>query len=209
MSTRDRSWGVRYMVGEPRRDVAPRPDVPDVSTTVMWAPILCERPDSSRYGLFWYYQHHRRGDWQRIELQGGIEHPDGRRDGFAALVPELEVHPDNRRLQRATLRCTMTDGSARRIHVEALGDTGFHLGAGLYFGFDGHWHGQDRGRLHVDGEHIADCTEPATARRLHQLRDTVVRVDDPAGGGTGWGNVQPLVVGPHEALGLTAATSFM
>ena len=35
VSTRDRSWGVRYMVGAPVTDVAPRPDVPDVSTLVM------------------------------------------------------------------------------------------------------------------------------------------------------------------------------
>jgi hypothetical protein len=209
VSTRDRSWGVRYMVGEPPADLAPRPEVPDVSTTVMWAPILCERPDGSRYGVHWYYQRHRFGDWQRIELQGGIEHADGRREPFAALVPELRVDPDNRRLLRGTLHCTMSDGSERPIHIEALGDTGFHLGAGLYFGFDGHWHGQDRGRLHVDGEYIADCTEPAAARRLHQLRDTVVRLEDPTVGGVGWGNVQPMFLGPHEDLGLTAATSFM
>ena len=29
-------------------------------------------------------------------------------------------------------------------------------------GFDGHWHGEWRGDLHVDGEHIADCTDVET-----------------------------------------------
>jgi hypothetical protein len=42
--------------------------------------------------------------------------------------------------------------TAVRLTVTALGDTGFHLGTGLYFGFDGHWHGEWRGELHVDGE---------------------------------------------------------
>ena len=61
---------------------------------------------------------------------------------------------------RAELDFTMADGTARPITVTAVGDTGFHLGTGLYFGFDGHWHGEWRGDLHVDGEHIADCTDP-------------------------------------------------
>ena len=92
----------------------------------------------------------------------------------------------------------------------ALDETGFHLGAGLYFGFDDQWHGQFRGRsLHVDGEHIGDCTTVEAAHRLHQLRDTVIRVDDPVGGGTGCGNAQTMATGPHPDLGLTEDTSFV
>ena len=90
-----------------------------------------------------------------------------------------------------------------------LSATGFHLGAGLYFGFDGHWHGEWRGRSHVDGEYIADCTTYEQARRLHQLRDCIVRVDDPVGGGTGVGNLQSIVAGPHPELGLDEQSSFM
>jgi hypothetical protein len=92
--------------------------------------------------------------------------------------------------------------------MEVLGDTGFHLGAGLYFGFDGYHHGQWRGPLHVDGEHIANCSDPDAARRLHQIRDTVVRITDPTGGGTGVGNCQPIAVGPFDGLGLGADDSF-
>jgi hypothetical protein len=90
-----------------------------------------------------------------------------------------------------------------------VSDTGFHLGAGLYFGFDGHHHGEWRGDLLVDGERISDCTEPATARRLHQIRDTVIHVTDPTGGGEGWGNCQPIITGGDDALGLSADDSFM
>ena len=70
-----------------------------------------------------------------------------------------------------------------------MGDTGFHLGAGLYFGFDGHHHGEWRGELHVDGEHIADCTEPGPRDGFHQIRDAVMRVDDRSAA-AGWGNLQ-------------------
>jgi hypothetical protein len=209
VSTRDHSWGVRYMVGEPVVDVADAPRPPGVSTTVLWSPILCERPDGSRYGIHLYYQRHGIADWQRIELQGGIEHPDGRREAFVALVPEAEVENENRRLSAVRLHCTMADGTARPLTVSALGDTGFHLGTGLYFGFDGHWHGEWRGDLHVDGEYIADCTEPATAHRIHQMRDNLVRVEDPVGGGVGIGNLQSLFVGPHPEMGLTEEASFM
>jgi hypothetical protein len=209
VSTRDHSWGVRYMVGAPVDDVEDPARPAGVSSTVIWSPILCEQPGGSRYGIHTYYQRHGIGGWQRVELQGGIEHPDGRREPWAALVPHAEVHDDNRRLRRATLDFTMADGSSRPIEVTAVSETGFHLGTGLYFGFDGHWHGEWRGDLHVDGEHIADCADPATARRIHQMRDNLVRVDDPVGGGVGYGNLQSIFAGPHPDIGLTEAASFL
>lgn len=209
VSTRDHSWGVRYMIGAPVEDVEEAPRPSSVSTTVLWSPLLMERDDGTRYGIHVYYQRHGIGGWQRIELQGGIEHGNGRREPFAAMVVDAEVADDNRRLSKATLQCTMADGSARPITITALGATGFHLGTGLYFGFDGAWHGQYRGELHVDGEHIADCSAPETARRIHQIRDNLVRVDDPVGGGTGWGNFQSIFAGPHEAIGLTEDASFL
>jgi hypothetical protein len=209
VSTRDHSWGVRYQVGVPVADVAPAPIPAGVATTVIWSPILLTRPDGTRYGLHTYYQRHGFDDWQRIELQGGFEHADGRREPYAALVPDLEVDPVNRRLRGGVLRATMNDGTARDITVTALSATGFHLGAGLYFGFDGHWHGEWRGPHHADGEYIADCTTFDEARRLHQLRDCIVRVEDPVGGGVGIGNLQSIFAGPQHALGLDEQTSFM
>jgi len=209
VSTRDHSWGVRYMVGVPPTDVVPAPIPTSVATTVIWSPILMTRPDGTHYGLHTYYQRHGFGDWQRIELQGGFEHADGRREPYAALVPELVVDPVNRRLRGGVLHATMSDGTARDLTITALSATGFHLGAGLYFGFDGHWHGEWRGPLHLDGEHIADCTTYAEARRLHQLRDCIVRVDDPVGGGVGVGNLQSIFAGPQPGLGLDEQSSFM
>jgi hypothetical protein len=197
------------MVGAPVTDVAPRDTPSGVSTIVVWSPVLCERPDGSRYALHTYFQRHSLGAWQRVELQGGVEHPDGRKEHFAGLVPEVEVRDDNRRFVRGTFRYQMSDGSERVVELEPAGDTGFHLGAGLYFGFDGHWHGQWRGSLAVEGEHVADCSEREAARRLHQMRDCVVLVRDPAGGGVGCGNLQSLFVGPHPELGLTEGASFM
>lgn len=102
----------------------------------------------------------------------------------------------------------MADGSLRPLMIETLSDTGFHLGAGLYFRFDGNCHGGWRGKLHADGERILDCTTLERARRLHQCRDRVVRIRDPVRGGTGWGNWQPVMVGRNARLGLEAQDSF-
>ncbi|GMU78776.1 MAG: hypothetical protein AMXMBFR46_15700 [Acidimicrobiia bacterium] len=209
VSTRDHSWGVRYGVGEPVADVAPADRPSSLAIAVNWCPIVCERPDGTRYALHWYYQRHALGGWQREELQGGVEHPDGRKEEFVGLTPEFDVDPVTRRLRGAHLTFRMADGTARPITVTALRATGFPLGAGLYFGLDGHFHGQYRGPLEVEGEHVVDCTTPEAARRLHQLVDKVVQVDDPVGGGVGCGNLQSMFVGPHPALGLDEGSSFL
>jgi hypothetical protein len=208
-STRDRSWGVRYQVGEPVADAPPGQSMDGISMLTIWSPICCQRSDGSRYALHVYYQRHAVGSYQRVELQGGVEHPDGQKEHFAALVPELEFDDATRRLCGGTLHFTMPDGSARPLRITPVSDTGFHLGSALYFGLDGQWHGQWRGSLHVEGEYVADCTGPEQLRRLHQLRSAVVRVEDPVGGGVGYGDCQTLAVGPDEAMGLTAEASFV
>ena len=121
----------------------------------------------------------------------------------------MSYDPSNRRLLGGRITVTMADGSTRPLGVEVVSTTGFHLGAGLYFGFDDHFHGEWRGELVVDGERIDDCSTPENARRLHQIRDTVIHVTDPVGGGEGWGNCQPSITGDHPALGLDGSTSFM
>jgi hypothetical protein len=209
ISTRDHSWGVRYQVGTPPPDLAPVPVPEGVATLVNWCPVLCTRPDGSRYALHWYYQRHSIGTWSRIEMQGGVEHADGRREQFIAMVPDLTFQDDNRRFTGGTVTMTMGDGSLRPLTLTTVSDTGFHLGTGLYHGFDGQSHGQWRGRMHTDGEYFADCADPETARRVHQHRDCVIRVEDPVGGGVGIGNLQSIVAGPDEAMGLTAEASFL
>ena len=208
-STRDHSWGVRYMVGAPVPDAPTRGEVPGLASLIIWSPMLMATTEGDPYALHVFHQQHAVGDFRQVTTQGGVEHPDGRREPFVAITPELEFDPVNRRVRGGVLHCTTADGGERPLTLTALDETGFHLGAGLYFGFDDQWHGQYRGRLHVDGEHIADCTTVEAAHRLHQLRDTVMRVEDPVGGGAGWGNAQTMATGPHPNLGLTEATSFV
>ncbi len=203
VSTRDHSWGVRYDVGTPPHDTKPRPAIPPgFGFQMIWCPLLLTRPDGSRYGMFLHYTLTEGPGFTQKHVTSKIEHPDGREEAIVDLAPELSFDPDNRRLLGGRLLGRMADGSERPITLEVLGDTGVQLGAGLYFGFDGHHHGEWRGASHLDGERIRDCTQLATARRLHQIRDTAVRVIDPVGGGVGVGNCQPICYGPWPRLGL-------
>ncbi len=203
VSTRDHSWGVRYDVGAPAADMEPRPSIPPgVGFMMIWSPVLMERPDGSRYALHIHFTRFQAGAFQQKMVTARVEHPDGSEEPIRDVAPALRFDPANRRLLGGDLHCTMADGSTRDLHLEVLGDTGVHLGAGLYFGFDGHHHGEWRGEQHLEGERIPDCTLPEQARRLHQIRDTAIRLSDSATGATGWGNCQPIAAGPWPELGL-------
>jgi hypothetical protein len=210
ISTRDHSWGVRYDVGPKPTD---RPEIDALAGLgfeMIWCPLLFERDDGTRYGMHLHFQivtAPGSGVLHKV-VMGGVEHPDGQVDRWLDLAPALEYDPANRRLRGGTIRATTGDGVTRELGIEVLDDTGVQLGAGLYFGFDGHHHGEWRGEHHVDGEHIADCSTPEAARRLHQIRDTVVRVTDPVGGGVGLGNCQPIVTGGDPDRGLSEEDSF-
>lgn len=210
VGARDRSWGVRYAVGAPAGDVEETPAPPGTSGYTIWMPVTMVRAaDDQRYGLFVYHQRYAGPGWSTGSTQGSIERPSGRRIPLRGLVPDLRFEDANRRLVGGTLRLDLADGTTRTFEVRPVSDTGFHLGTGLYGGFDGHWQGEWRGELHVDGEHVADCHEPDVARRIHQHRDCIVRLDDADTGDWGVGSMQSIIAGAHPDLGLTEEASFL
>lgn len=203
VSTRDHSWGVRYDVGPPPADRGDTNAFPaGVGFMMIWCPALMTRADGYQYALHLHFTWVSMPGFEQKTFTAGVEHPDGTREPLVDLRPDLRFDPDNRRLLGGTVTAVTAAGEERPITIEVLSDTGVQLGAGLYFGLDGHHHGEWRGELHVEGERIADCRPPEVARRLHQIRDTAVRVLDPVGGGTGIGNCQPIAAGPWPDLGL-------
>lgn len=189
--TRDHSWGLRPGVGAPLTDLQADPvDAVAPRILAIWNPLLFRNPDGSHYGFHQYYLLYAGEGWQHEKVQGGFEYPDGRREGLRRILPRLQFNPDNQRLLGGEVELTMMDGSQRLLHLQVQGDTGFHLGAGLYHGLDGRFHGQWRGPLLVEGEYCADCSSPAAVARLNQFRDALVTVFDPLTGATGWGNCQ-------------------
>jgi len=209
VSTRDHSWGVRYDVGEPATDLEPRGGLDGGKFQFFWSPILMERADGSNYGLFFNVAKTIFPGFMNKNVTAIIEQADGSVEHIVDVEQDFTYDTANRRLKGGRIIATMSDSSTRIFTVEALGDTGFHLGAGLYFGWNDHHHGEWRGEFNLEGERIADCTEPEMARKLHQIRDTTVCITDETGGGVGYGNMQPIIVGEWPELGLTAESSFM
>lgn len=221
ISTRDHSWGIRQDVGPPPAagpapTAGPSPTAgplparrPPGAFRFSWSPMLLTRTDGTRYGLHHQYRAARHPGGESVTFEGTVEEADGRVEPLAAMRPALRFDPANRRLLGGVLHFVTVDARPRPVTVEPVSDTGFHLGLGLYFGLDGHHHGEWRGPHHVEGEHVADCTDATVARRIHQLRDTVVRVDDPVGGGRGWGNLQTTIVGAWPEEGLDEESSFL
>ncbi len=208
VSTRDHSWGVRYDVGTPPTDVDPFNPVAEMDFRMIWSPVLMTDPDGTRWGLFMHVIDVSGFGHRQRTVTGAVEHLDGRVERMAEIRPDLAFDPVNRRLLGGQVSVTLEDGSVRVFRLEVPTATGFHLGAGLYFGWQGHHHGEWRGELHVDGERIEDCRHPEVARELHQLRDTFVVVHDLDTGAVGHGNCQPMITGAHPSLGLTADSSF-
>jgi hypothetical protein len=209
-STRDHSWGIRYDVGQAPTDIEPAGGlIPGVSFRFSWSPMLLERGDGSRYAIHHQHRELRAFGYEERRMEGSIEQSDGRIERIAAIDSDLTFDPTNRRVLGGELRFTMEDGSPRPISVRPLGDTGVHLGLGLYMGLDGRHHGEWRAPIHLEGEYVADCTDPDVARRIHQIRDAVVEVDDPVGGGHGWANLQTTVVGAWPEMGLDEESSFL
>ncbi len=202
VSTRDRSWGVRYQVGAPLDDLIPSPVPAESSAYVIWFPVSCTRGDGTPYGLHLYYQRFAGPGYERQSFEGAQEHADGRRTKFVEARPDLRFDDETRRIEGGTITLTQRDGRERVLTVTPVSDTGFHLKTGLYGGYDGHWHGEWRDELHVEGDHHADCTAADALRNVGQHRQTLVRVDDPEMGGVGYGDLQSIIIGPHPEIGL-------
>ena len=201
--TRDHSWGLRPSVGAPLPDLQPDPmDAHSPRVLAVWNPLLFTQPDGSHYAFHQYYLLYAGEGWRHERVQGGFEYADGRREPVQTIQPRLRFDPRNKRLLGGEFALVMADGRSRVLHVSVLGATGFHLGAGLYHGFDGNYHGQWRGPLHVEGEHFADCSTPAAVARLNQFRDCLIEVRDEETSAVGVGNCQTWVQGRWPDLGL-------
>jgi hypothetical protein len=202
ISTRDRSWGVRYGVGAPTPDIAPSPMPAGGTGYVLWFPVSCSRPDGTPFGLHFYYQRFGFGGRSRLTFEGGIEHADGKRDEFVAARPDLRFDDSTRRFQGGTISATLADGTDIEYRLSPVSETGFLLAAGLYGGYDCQYHGQWRGPSHLEGDHYPDCRLPEAVRKLHHHGQRVVRVDAPDGS-VGYGDLQSIVSGAFPEIGLT------
>jgi hypothetical protein len=203
VATRDKSWGIRPQVGLPLADVEPDFHHLIPRALAIWNPILFEREDGSRYAFHHYFLQFSGPGFLNRQIQGGLENQEGKADRIREMTPRLDIDPTTKRLQRGEFQFTMADGSERNMCFKKISETGFYLGAGHYHGGDGHHHGSWRGEIFIDGDHVENAAQPAVLERYKQFRDCMIRVEDPVGGGVGWGNCQTYLHGEWAEFGLT------
>jgi hypothetical protein len=200
---RDHSWGVRMDVGEPAPDVF-KPQRLEQDFLLTWSPMYLRRPDGTQYEIHHYHQ---AVDDRTTYVSGFVNEADGTQTELHGMVDELKFDPVNRRLLGGKMTFDAGWGTTRTVEIEPISDTGFHLGAGLYFGFKGHRHGQWHGPSHLDGERFADVSTRAAVEEIHQLRDCVIRCRE--GDAVGYGIFESMVIGRHDRYGLTKESSFL
>lgn len=201
---RDHSWGIRANVGIEPTDIRSQPFYADTRFHMHWSPMVLSGPDGSLVEIQSYYL--ATGDTP-FYASAYINRADGSQERIIRTEPELSYDRDTRMLTGGTIKFYTQSGQPVTISVEPIGESGFHLGTGLYLGFDGYYHGMWRGSLHIDGEYIADCRRPEALRRVHQVRDRPVQVSD--GRMRGFGIIESTITGAWAGLGLSAETSYL
>lgn len=209
ISIRDHSWGLRPGVGKPIPGL-PRRGRHKINQMFMtWAPMTLTRADGSKYSLFLFLQEERGDGFSQMRCQAEQQNDDGTSLRFASAEQQLNFEDGNRRFTHGTITLVEPDGTKRPITVTAAGPTGYHLGPAGYYGWNDWVYGEWVGDLRVEGNHVADCDKPEVARQVHQLRDLLIRVEDPVGGGVGLGDIETFALGAFPELGLTAENSFL
>jgi hypothetical protein len=206
---RDHSWGTRLDVGAHNPDVRPTSDFGDAKFgegefVLVWSPFMLVAPNGEQVAYHLYYM----SKQGRVFYSSGYRnHPDGRQEKVARVRPELRYDDVTRRLLGGEIHFDMLQGGTHSVKIEVIGDTAVHLGPGLYLGFDGRKHGSWKGPLEVEGEKFENILDPATLRRIRQLRDCPIKVTE--GDAVGYGVMETIIHGTHPELGLTAANSII
>ena len=210
VSTRDHSWGVRYDVGLPPRDLEPGDPLAGLSFRMIWSPHRHgSAPTAAATGCSCTTRSSRdRASPTSRSSWAGSSNPTAPSSASSTSNRSSPSIPVNRRLRGGTIdaRTRRRDRCApwrsRRCRtpasISAPGSTSASTAT-------------------ITASGVATCTStastsptaptPAMARRLHQIRDTVVHVVDPAGGGEGWGNCQPIITGGDDASACRPTTA--
>jgi hypothetical protein len=194
---RDHSWGVRQAIGEPLADLIPEQRPPAGGRGGMkWTPAFFRRTDGTYYETAFFVIE---GAWEYSSAY--LNETDGTQLPVRTVKTHIDYDTRTRYVRGGHLELTMETGEQRVVEVEVLGESGFLLKTAGYGAWAGHKHGAWKGKLHIDGEYIADCSDDEHLRTLGQFRDTPIRVTD--GDAVGYGIMESLIGGVWPELGLT------
>ena len=197
---RDHSWGVKQNSSADAIKFAAMPK--GIQYRMMWCPALMENEKGDTYRLHIFFWEAFSPNGNRRTDESRVFAPDGTCQHARYTKTHIEYDPNTREPLGGEVILEMGDGSSRTFNLTIAARSRMCLGAGLYHGYKGHHHGENRGKLFVEGECLEDTSSPDTCREVHQLRDILVRIDDPAGGGSGYGILNSEVVGAWPEYGL-------
>ena len=198
---RDHSWGQREPVGAKPPDLAPTiGNFMGAKFHVNWFVSQIRRPDGSLYELAYYFHE---SDHRMEYFSGFINEADGTQ--IPALVyPEINYRARDMAPMSGQLH-VVTGGRATKIEerlftLEAIHpDAGFRLNTAWYGQWNGGTHANWRGKLHVEGDCVADTDEAFSLAKNPgaQCRDRPVFIRE--GNNSGYADLETLVIGDWPA----------
>lgn len=192
-ASRDRSWGVRELVGIPPPDLQPSHQAFGTRFQFHWFTSQLQRPDGSWYEL---HYHLRQTEAGYVHFSAYLNEADGTQVRVTELVPTYRYRAGNRDFLGGAVVLRLEDGTKRTLEVDPVGDSGFHLHAGGYWPWNGSVFGSWRGEDHLEGEYLADASTvpPQAASALGwQVRDRPVTVRE--GDAVGFGFLESICFG--------------
>ncbi|MBG9388037.1 hypothetical protein [Caenimonas aquaedulcis] len=167
---RDRSWGIR---SEMRTDDAKPPVQTHSNFFWTWSMFQCE---SVAVSIF--LKEREAGKPYYLSGAEFVRQPDGsvkKREATGATHDLVWADdPLGQSIESATLRLEFEEGPPRELRLQAL-PTRFYLKGGLYGGFGGWNHGDDRGE-YEEAHDVWNLDDPQVRARARTLSDHVVRV---------------------------------
>lgn len=179
LGQRDHSWGIR---AEMRTDEAHPPVTFYPPFFYAWTTV-----QFASKGLHVFFKERAPGDF--IYLSGeevlplGEKPQAGRRMAGVSHDVQWANDPHGQTVATASFCVELDDGSQRPLSIRTL-PARYFLKGGLYGGLDGWFHGDDKGRLHVEHDRW-NLEDPAIRKLARTLCDHVieVRVGDEVGYG--------------------------
>lgn len=170
LGQRDHSWGIR---AEMRTDESHPPATFYPPFFYAWSTV-----QFADKGLHVFFKERSPGDF--IYLSGeevvplGEKPQAGKRMSGVSHAVEWADDPHGQTVASATFDVTLDDGSTRRLSIRTL-PARYFLKGGLYGGLNGWFHGDDKGKLHLEHDRW-NLEDPVIRTLARTLCDHVIEV---------------------------------
>lgn len=179
LGQRDHSWGIR---AEMRTDESHPPVTFYPPFFYAWTTV-----QFANRGLHVFFKERAPGDFIYVSGEEVLPlgHRPDRSKRMAAATHEVQWvdDPHGQSVASAKFEMKLDDGTAHLLEIKTL-PARYFLKGGLYGGLNGWFHGDDKGKLHIEHEKW-NLDDPATRKLVRTLADQVieVRVGDEVGYG--------------------------